>query len=311
MCQPPDDGHLAEWHQNLSGVVRFQGDLGVISGGRTAHRRLDRQEIRTYDGGFLTYGAVTEGLALAFDEGWKGEQPALHQIVFCALPDGHTVVGLEHCQVGPHRAYLVECKGLHLHLPNDLYNGFRRTLATAQGEVVLESPAPEDGVLPLGGRWANVEGKVGVVGLYGAEELAVSRARGRRGGKYDSLYVEEICWPAAVTRGAHSVDAGATVLDVGWAVLSSADAGETARCAGDAEALALEGELLRGVRVVGQDGKHYAVLANFAQEPRVAPVRQALGDAAPGRDLASGVEYTSEAGDIPLGAGAARVLVLG
>lgn len=312
MCQPPDDGHLAEWHQNLAGVVRFQGDGGVIPGGQTTHRRLERHEIRTYEGGFLTYGAVTEGLALAFDEGWKGEQPALHQIVFCALPDGNTVVGLELCRVGAHRAYLVECKGLHLNLPNDLYNGFRRTLATAQGEVLLASPAPEDGVTSLGGRWANHEGRVGVVGVYGAEELVVSRARGRRGGKYASLYVEEICWPARVTRGAHSVDAGATVLDVGWAVLSTVDAAATARCAEGAEALPLHPAHpgVRGVRIAGQDGRTYLVLANLSAEPAAYPVEGVLGSARRGRDLTSGALLTLEMGDVALAGGAARALVL-
>jgi hypothetical protein len=140
LCQPPDDGHLADWQQNLSGVVRFLGDDGVIKGGQTTHRRLERQHTAPFDGGFLTYGAVTEGLDLAFDEGWRGEQPALHRIAYAALPDGHTVLCLEHCCTGANRSFLVELKGMHLLLPNDLYNGHRREIACATGSVPLSGP---------------------------------------------------------------------------------------------------------------------------------------------------------------------------
>lgn len=312
-CQPPDNGHLAEWHQNLTGVVRFLGDDGVIRGGQTTHRRLERQRIEPFDGGFLTYGAVTEGLDLAIDEGWRGEQPALHQVVFAALPDGHTVIGLEHCRTLGNRCYVVELKGLHLNVPNDLYNACRRELTTAQGNLVLESPPDREEVLGLGSAWANVDGRVGAVGLYGAEKLAVHRTPWRRGGRYHSLHVEELCWPCAVTGGAHPVDPHTTLLDVGWAVLSSVTAEETGAFARSTAAFCGDGEHpdVRWVRVAGRDGRAYAVVANVGPRAVAYPLAPLLGAHRRATDLAGG-ETCAGQGDVPLRleAGQGRVLVL-
>jgi hypothetical protein len=51
-----------------------------------------------------------------------------HQAAFVALPDGHTVVGLQFCQTDAHRTYAGQVKGLHLSLLNDLFSRFRRQL---------------------------------------------------------------------------------------------------------------------------------------------------------------------------------------
>ena len=69
LCQPPDDGDLAEWSQNLSGVVRMQGDDGTIRGGQSEHRRLEGFKIVTFAGGFATAGAVEEGYKVEVPEG--------------------------------------------------------------------------------------------------------------------------------------------------------------------------------------------------------------------------------------------------
>ncbi|MBI2301239.1 MAG: hypothetical protein HYU66_20215 [Armatimonadetes bacterium] len=244
VCQPPGDGDLAEWQQNLTGVVRFAGEGGG--------RKLVRCEVEPIEGGFVTHGAVQEGCGVTLAEGWKAEWSALHRIVFVALPDGHTVVGLEHVRAADHRVLVAEVKGLHLNLPNDLFNGFRRRLVTAAGEQWLARPAGRDEVRPLGGRWAHCD-VGGLVGLYGAEELVVDRSVVRRGGRYRSLYAEELCWGHQA--GVRAVDAGAVLLDVGWAVLSSATPEQTAAFAARAEA-GLDGEV-RWLRLVGLDGHRY------------------------------------------------------
>jgi len=192
-------------------------------------RRLVRHDVQTFSGGFLTAGAVVEGDKLTLPEGWQGNHSAVHQIVFAALPDDRTVLGLQHCRVGNRRAYLAEVKGMRLNVPNDLYNDFRRTLATANGRTVLGSPAPADEVRNLDSRWVSVEGRLGVVVLHGDSSLHVSRSRQRRGGKYHSLHVEEICAPCRV--GTHEAAAGEVILDCAWAVLSGADAAATAEFA--------------------------------------------------------------------------------
>jgi len=313
MCQPPDDGHLAEWHQNLTGVVRMQGDDGIIRGGQTTHRRLERQRIETFDGGFLTYGAVTEGLDLAIDEGWRGEQPALHQIVFVALPDGRTVVGLEHCRTLENRCYLAELKGLHLNVPNDLYNGFRREISVSRRTLSLVSPPDEEELLGLGSTWASVDGRVGVVGLYGAEELCIHRSPTRRGGRYQSVYVEEVCWPCAVSAGVRSVDPNTTILDVGWLVLSGATAQETEACARTARAQPSDGEyrLTRWACVTGWDDRTYVVVANFGRVTINYPMQRVSRGLASARDLVTQERLrVQEGASLPVAAGQARVLEL-
>ena len=260
MCQPPDDGHLAEWAQNLGGLCRFAGDDGAIRGGQTQHRRLIGYHIDSFPGGFATCGQVMEGVGLSLDEGWRGAESALHQLAFVALPDGHTVIGLQRVTALGHRVYFLEIKGLHLNLPNDLYNGFERRLIVEGGEIALGSPTEEDGVLPLGSDWAHIDGRIGVVGLYGAEELSVDRCRMRRGGRFASLYVDEICFPARV--GMESLDPGEVALDVGWAVLSEGSEAQTR----DLEYIPIAAGEVRGAEVLGMDGRRYAVLAHCGEE---------------------------------------------
>ena len=251
-CQPPDDGHLAEWLQNLGGLIRFVGENEPAR-----HRRLLGYGIDTFPGGFATCGRVMEGVGLSVAEGWSGTDSAVHQLAFVALPDAHTVVGLQQIRILDHRVYAAEIKGLHLNLPNDLYNDFSRCLLTAAGEVDLASPVDRDQIVPLHSTWAQVDGRIGIVGLYGARELAADRAGQRRGGRYASLYVDEICFPAAV--GVQSLDRHAVALDVGWAVLSGVDAAQTR----DLESAPIQDGPVRGARLRGMDGHDYVVLANF------------------------------------------------
>jgi hypothetical protein len=260
LCQPPDDGHLAEWSFNLAGYVRFTSDDGATIG---TQRKLIDYTIDTFPGGFLTVGKVREGVGLTLAEGWHGRESATHQLAFIALPDGHTALGFQHCRTFNHRTYVAEVKGLHLNLPNDLYNEFGRRLTTAKGEVHLQSPPEENRVLELGSAWANIEGRVGVLGLYGADQLVVHRSRERRGGQYHSLYVEEICYPCSM--GTVAVDPGTTLLDVGWAVLSGAGQERTRRFAERSRALSQDNakDLVRGIRVQGLNGREYVVLVNF------------------------------------------------
>lgn len=256
MCQPPDDSHLAEWANNLAGYVRFMGD-DVLS------RKVLRHQIETFDGGFLTCGAIVEGADVAVLEGWRGRDLAVHQIAFVALPDGHTVVGLQHCRAADRRVFTTAIKGLHLNVPNDLFNGFERTLATAQGTQTLRSPAAGEQVIDLASPWASIDDTIGAVSLYGGP-LQLHRSPARRGGKFHSLFVEEICLPCLIGPRAH--DAGALLIDCGWLAVSSASAEQVSQMAADNAAASITGlpADVRGVQVIGRDGQSYVVLANFS-----------------------------------------------
>jgi hypothetical protein len=318
MCLPPDDGHLAEWESNLVGVVEFAADPHPAHPKPPPGRRLIGYRTSPFDGGFVTCGALIEGAEVELAEGWTGRDLATHHIAFAALPDARTVVGLELVRLGKARALVRSVKGLHLNIPNDLYNGFTRTLMTAAGTKSFVgarpcacpqgdrkgAPLPQDGVIGLGSRWACVDGKLGVIGIFGAEALAVSRSAMRRGGAYRSLYVDELCWPGGETP--RWADAGATLFDVGWAVLSGADSAATQAFAAHARGLDAGSPLLRGAVVMGADGRTYCVVANFSSEPTIVPANIMLGPGAAVVDLATGER--AGGGEFELAPGQARVL---
>lgn len=263
LCLPPDDGHLAEWEYNLAGRVSFVHHPHPLQPVKRAQRTLLRHEVIPFSGGFLTYGAVMEGVNVEMAEGWSAPASAVHQIVYAVLPDDHTVLGLQFCRMGDHRGYVAEVKGLHLNLPNDLFNDFHRTVASGQGDFSLEAFS-ESTVLSLGSPWANVEDRLGIVGLYGDSQLHVSRTPHRRDAM-QSLQVEQLCYP--LKKGPFRVEADETILDCGWAALSAATADQTHSFATHTKTYYPEAEGLRQIQVQGMDGKTYLLAANFSDHP--------------------------------------------
>ncbi len=257
LCLPPDDGLLADWLYNLGGRVCPAGDCGK--------RNLLPPHIAEFDGGFVTAGGVVEGIDVIMAEGWRHSELATNRLAVAALPDGHTMLGLQLCRATDCRIAITSAKSLHLNLPNDLFNDFRLELTTATGKEVFEAPATEDvSTVSLESTWANLNGRIAAVGIYGADSLSVVRHRQRCGGKYHSLYVEELCW-SAFEGPAKMVDANATILDAGWATLASADVDATAQFADRVSAWECGEADVRGVQVVGLDGKGYLFLANFGE----------------------------------------------
>ena len=275
LCLPPAEGHLAEWDRNLCGwieAVHHQYDPGQKSTSKYSHqvfipqgapRRLLDFEIRKFEGGFITWGRIMEGVDIEMAEAWTGTDSAVHHLVFAALPDGHTVVGLQYAQSAPRRAYFKRIMGLHLNLPNDLFNGYRRILHTAGGELPVESPAPRDEVLDLKSRWANIDGRLAVVGLYGADSLVLCRTAEPRGGVLKSLFVEELAWK--YQGQVFAAEPESILLDAGWMVGASLDEKRTEQWAAENRAAEIKvgPRDLRAVRVSACDGREYMVAANF------------------------------------------------
>ena len=141
----------------------------------------------------------------------------------------------------------------------------------------------------------------------GRTTLAVSRSAVRRGGAYRSLYVDELCWPCRAEP--QWADAGATLLDAGWAVLSGADAAATRVFAADAHTRPLElGQpLARGVAVVGADNQTYRVVANFGPEAIHIPITALVENGEAIMDIIAGERGAPEG--VLLAAGAARVFL--
>lgn len=258
MCQPPDDGHLAEWSLNLSPDVTFLGDS---RNNELPSRRLIDNVTQPFDGGFLSWGRVTEGASLSLAEGWTGADAGESFSVFAALPDGVTLIGMHLVRAGSWRPTIRTVKGLHLNVPNDLYNGFSRTY----GEISLTSPPAVDDVVPLGRSWTVVDDRIGVVGVYGAEELVVDRRVQRRGGPQHSLYVDELCY--GHEQGFRAVESGDIILDVGFAVLSGADSATTESFAVEAGGGAGGPHGYRSLGVRDVSGQRWMLQANACSEP--------------------------------------------
>lgn len=265
MCQPPDDGHLAEWLGNLVGGVRFAGD-GHASP-EPPKRRLVRHHIAQFDGGFVTCGTIAEGAGVSMSEGWNGSDLLLHHILFAAMPDKHTVVVMQLIQAGDARVFTTEVKGLQLNLPNDLYNNFHRELVTDRGNVALAAPAERDEVLPLADRWAHLDGKLTAIGVYGADGLVVNRSARPRAGKLGSLHVDEICW--GLHRGMRAWNPATTLLDTGCVVLSGVNLEQTRTFVSRPELGPIpfpDAPMVRGVSLVSMRNIRRAILANFGEE---------------------------------------------
>ncbi|MBN1581909.1 MAG: hypothetical protein JXA89_14490 [Anaerolineae bacterium] len=270
MCQPPDVGHLAEWLHNLCPVVQFLGSDPQQPG---RHRRLLRQRVGAFDGGFVCCGSVMEGIDVRIDEGAQCTDQATTHLAFAALPDGRTCLGLQFVVTAPDRiGYTTALKSLHLNVANDLFNGFRRRIYTANGTLDLVSPPERDEIIPLGSRWATVDNRIGLAALYGGNSLVISRSRERRGGRYHSLYVDELCLQAETTlvrRGR-----GEVLIDIGFAALSNVNAEETAAMRGGPLRFDEDGvhDAVRGVWGTDANGKPYSLVANFGQEMVTIPL---------------------------------------
>ncbi|WP_052361130.1 hypothetical protein [Geminisphaera colitermitum] len=275
LCLPPDDGHLAEWEHNLGGLVEFCHHPHPTHGQWKLHRRVNRYHVDAIDGGFVTCGSVYEGVDLLLAESWSGTDSALHQVAFAALPDNHTVVAMHYCRMGNRRGYVASIKGLHLNVPNDLFNDYRRQLHTAAGGLTLTAPATQEELRPLNSRWVNIDNRIGAVGIYGPDTtqntLTLHRAPHRRAGAMRSLHVEHICWPCEF--GPKKFEAGEVILDAGWASLASVDAAQTAAFSRAHDAAAAHIRIdnstttIRALRVTGQDGRAWIFAANFGGQP--------------------------------------------
>lgn len=266
LCLPPHDSSLAEWSSNLCPVVRFLGDDGPNAGN---HRRLLDHHVRTFDGGFVACGAVMEGVNVAIDEGASCTDQAVTHLAFAALPDGRTCLCLQYVVAASDRlGYLAEIRDLNLAVPNDLFNGCRRTLWTSSGQTVLHSPPDRTEVLEFKGRWANIDDCLGIVALHGADRILVDRSATRRGGRYGSLFTEDIC--LHLRQEVTPCTAGTVLVDVGFAVISGVSAEATAAVRGGA--IPLAGNALRGLWAEGADGVRYVLVANFGPEKRTVDV---------------------------------------
>ena len=327
LCLPPDASDLAEWKTNLAGRI--------VGMGMVHEHRLERHCEAAFDGGFATCGRVTIGSSRYYAEGAFDEDVAVEDLAFAALPDDTTVVGLQRARA-TNRVYLREAKGLMLQVPNDVFNGFTRTYASADGEGQRRGRDGQRLETEVRGGWLNVDGRLGVVALSGAPLTLLHpdrpgipikaypwQAHTHIAGGF--LFVDEICM--GCSDRATSWDAGQTLFDVSFAVQAGVTAAQTAAWAAANAGAAITseaatddlgtddlgtgdlgtGELgprelgdVRALQVVGADGRTYVVAANFGDhEARLAASGRSLGG------------FVGEGGGLVLPPGACGVALAG
>ncbi|MDF2721274.1 MAG: hypothetical protein K0Q59_949 [Paenibacillus sp.] len=271
LCVPPAASDLAEWRENLAGRMHGLG--------QTSNQVLEKHTGSSFSGGFVTWGRTIVHTKTLMAEGQKDEQIARSKLVCAALPDDAHMIVLQQAVALRQRTFLKEVKGLNLMVPNDVFNDNHRTYYYESGKLLVNGYGSEEETVRTGSRWLNVDGKLGVIAVYGAEEMTVHRPGRRQIGMSDgaktqgherTLYADELCGPC--TLQPHSVAGNETFLDTGYVLRSGEGHQGTALYAASGRLLAkLDSptETLRGVRVQGADGHMYAVVANFGDADEV------------------------------------------
>ncbi len=270
LCLPVEASDLAEWRTNLAGQIVGLGTLNQ-------QEVVSRQE-KTFTGGFLTWGKTVFHSLRMSAEGQPGEIVAEQQLVFAALPDDATAIVLQRAVNPERRTYLVSSKGLFLQIPNDIFNGNSRVYYTEHEKLELPGFGSEEELLNLGSSWLNVEDKLSVIGLYGADTISIYRPGRRQIGlkpHFDpsrcdnsttggQLFADEICFPARV--GLHTVDPGEVIYDLGVVLQAGSSHRETKANLHKYACISAPRSLLRAMLVEGADGKRYVLAVNFAGE---------------------------------------------
>lgn len=262
LCLPPSDGELAEWQENLGGHVRFVGEQG---------QRVSRGfSIHSFEGGLLTYGTVTDGARVEMPEGWEGSDSALHYIVMAALPDGQCALRMEYAVSAARRVYVDQAAGVWLSIPNDVFlKRQTRQYQCSSGQIKLPPHLGRREVLRLSSRWVNVDGVLGLIGLYGADGWDIFRPGQRTGGMaMGNILCDVLCWQ--FRDEPFDVFGPAILLDNACLIVSSADADTTAALARRCQGLPCPPDVpdLRAVIAEGVNGRQYVLAANFGLTPR-------------------------------------------
>lgn len=254
LCASPLDSSLVEWRNNLTSFVEGNGFSNTCE--------ILTHKDGMFDGGFVTagcYNSVTEGL---LEENDSKNTNTRHVIAYAALPDGRTVVTLQYARA-LRRCHLVRIKPLHLMIPNDVFNGFKRTYTEGEG-------------------WLQIDGRLSVISVYGGQ-LTTLRPEGRQigiksirypnGRLQDSLayanrgclHCDEIC--ISPSKKPMWFDKGETIYDFGCVVVTEQDAAAIPETVQAARAIPQKHPDCRAVQITGQDGKRYVVAANFSDGP--------------------------------------------
>jgi len=242
---PPSDSSMAESKYNLVSVVE--------GGGVVNECEILSYSGHTFAGGFITGGTFQYATSELLEEGDKKIIPAQNQLVFCALPDGKTVLTLQLCRA-LRRCWVVNVQPLHLNIPNDLFNGEVRDYTCQDGALVI------DGKLAVRSLYNHRDcqdvwvqkGTARTINIKKVGQISNSLVYENRGMlRVDKILIGGTYTPAWYDKDEILFDFGATL-----ACDTTAPVGES-----------YANGHIRGIRVTGADGRIYILAANFGTTP--------------------------------------------
>ncbi len=263
LCLPVAGSDWAEWRWNLAGRIVGQGVQAVNTPEIT--------DCREFPGGFLTSGLYRVDSCGQYAEGESDECIAEVRLAFAALPDDATVLGLQTART-VNRVFLREIKGLNLNIPNDIWNGGRRTLhSDRDGRRTLGSRQGGEKIFNCGA-WLNLDDQMGVLSLSGAElflhhpaaaQVVIGKPAAVAAGGL--LYAEEVCCGACQVGALRLYERAQMLFDIAYAVRVGCSAEETCTWQKDSAVLPPlpAGTGVRQARCTGADGKNYTLCFNI------------------------------------------------
>lgn len=244
LCLPLKDSSMAEWDRNL--VSCFDGD------GLYNEQIILEHHEAMIPGGFVTTGRTLSRTWEMLDESKREEKNVELTLAFAALPDGATTVTLQYARAVRH-CHLQHVRGLHLCIPNDLFNGSERTYIQDGQKAVC------------------VDHSLGVVSVYG-DPLEICRGDHRTVGlknvyTYDRgmLKVDEIC--TTVVRSPKWYENQECILDFGVVLCSGADPAATSALISKCRRQKASSDGVRAVSVQGRNGNEYVIVFNVTDHP--------------------------------------------
>lgn len=264
LCLPPDASSMAEWRQCLSGVIEGEGYVNW--------QVPEVFSVAEYEGGFITAGRTRIHSHGFVPEGTAPQQElAVQDLLFAALPDGASIIVLQHARVTQRRVYLTRYGSLFLPMPNDIFNGCTRRYETQQGSMTLAGVQSPEELLDLRSRWVSIDERLCVCGIDPDASVKLRRPGRRqidlkfhpwrphvwRGG---NLYCDELYGTCQFEHIA--VDADTLLYDDAWVICAEGTAATAARISASTQRWTPRGDALCCVSCAGQDGRMYLVLHN-------------------------------------------------
>lgn len=256
LAHPLADSDLAEWHNN--GHAQMSGHF-------IAPKHPEYSFHRSIPGGFINSGAVRFVEALPYGEGEGGYEILRSQAACAALPDGKTMIVLEHLTSLKEHS-LTSLRTVGWLVPNDFFNGKKRTFKgeNFSGEVTFKSGK---GVIETNSKWINVDDRISLIAGYGFDTFKIHAPAEclsvlKYANAMKSLYINEICGSIELDPRIRRMP-GDVLADTGYAVIAGSTADDAKQYA--LKEIARDG-MFRAVAFTAPDGVSWRFAANFGTE---------------------------------------------